>query len=251
MNGIHYNKICLMLPTYKRSGSSLPVFIRSAISTVSDTGNISFAFCVNKSDMITKKFLASFNFCGIQAEVFQEDLQSPNLGKYFNILYNGTRTKSEPGTLVTMLGDDMIFETHGWDRKILDLVNHYNGVGVFWCDDGYIARDRCAVNLFVARDFVEATEHPFMCELFAAEMIDLIWTKVGKYTKTSHFLPDVRILHNHTTRYPKEEWDETFVRLNKVQDQVHQSGGKQRAKGIAKKIAEVLKSKNLTGDSVC
>jgi hypothetical protein len=171
------------------------------------------------------------------------------LAKYFNAMYNYTMTKPERGTVVSMTGDDMSFETTGWDRILLDLINVYRGTGAFWCNDAFIAREKCAVNLFVTRDFVEATEHPFMCEDFAADLIDTVWTLVGKYTRTQHFLPDVIIRHNHNLKKPQAQWDATFKRLGVGRAEAHVLG-KPRAKDVARKIADILISKGLTGDSI-
>ena len=156
--------------------------------------------------------------------------------------------KPEKETVVSMVGDDMQFLTPNWDIKILELINHYKGIGVFWANDDYIARERLCVNMFVTRDFVEATEHDFMCELFAAEMIDYLWHKVGKYTKTLHFDPDIHIKHDHQYSYPTK--DDTFNRLQPLRDAAW-IGGKLKAKEIASKIAEILKKKGMVGKSVC
>ena len=150
--------------------------------------------------------------------------------------------------LVSQLGDDMVFKTHGWDTRLLDIVNSYNGIGVFWCNDDYIAHERCAVNLFVTRKMVEATERPFMCEEFAADYIDYLWTKVGKYTRSCHYLQNVIIKHNHNTSKPKEDWDPTFQRLKVIQDQASVLG-KARAKEVAREIADILIKKGFIGDN--
>jgi hypothetical protein len=89
-----------------------------------------------------------------------------------------------------------------------------------------------------------------MCEEFAGDMIDYLWTKVGKYTRTSHYLPNVIIKHNHNTAKPKEQWDATFNRLRPAQAQ-GQEVGKKRARQIAAEIAAILIKKGFVGDSVC
>jgi hypothetical protein len=249
VNGIHYDRICVMLPTFGRSTTYLPSFLRSAILTASTPRSVSFAFCVNVHDEATKAFLRAFDWKGHEWEMIEEDLPKPDLSIYFNMLYNQTKTKREGGTVVTMMGDDFVFETGGWDARILALINAYAGVGVFFVNDSYIARERCCVNLFVTRQFVEATERPFMAD-FPAEMIDVVWHSVGKLTRTLHFDADTIIRHNHSTRKPVDQWDATFKRLNAIQTAVHAEGGKARAKQIAAEIAEILKRKGLVGDSI-
>lgn len=248
-----YDKICLMLPTYKRSKTYLPAFIYSAITT-SSPERVSFLFCVNKNDTETFEFLRNYDFRGFDFETIVEELPSPNLARYFNMLYDHVRSDQQTygrEVVVTMVGDDMVFETLQWDRRMLDLINAYGGVGVFWANDAYIAHERCAVNLFVSQDMVEATGRPFMCEEFEADQIDVVWTEVGRLTRTSHYDPDIVIRHNHSSRGPEAGWDPTFKRLNAIQQTVYARGGKSRAKQVAREIADVLLAKGFKGTSIC
>lgn len=179
-----YNKICLMLPTYKRSETSLPVFIDSAIEMANNPAALRFSFCVNKKDFDTFGFIINYAWPeGVEYEIIQEDSIQPNLAKYFNLLYDNTKFNN-PDTIVSMVGDDMEFKTKGWDLELLNLIQSYNGVGVFWCNDDYIAHENLCVNLFVTRKFVEATRKPFMCDLYHADMIDLVWMRIGVLTNT-------------------------------------------------------------------
>jgi hypothetical protein len=205
---------------------------------------------VNENDEETRKFLQGYDFKGHEWEIIYENLKKPNLGYFFNLIYDNTKTKEQAGTVVSMVGDDMEFRTDGWDRKILDLINHYNGIGVFFCNDDYIARERCCVNLFVTRAFIKLTMRPFMAD-FEAEMIDVVWTEVGKKTKTLHFLADVIIKHNHSTAKPKEQWDKTYNRLRLEQEKIHHDGGKAKAKKIGSVIADRLSGLGIIGDSIC
>jgi len=241
-----YNKICLMLPTYGRSDTYLPEFIDSAMAT-SSPDHVCFSFCINKHDDKTKEYLRKKDFRDFQFTITVEDLPSPHLAKYFNMLYEESKWKLSSFCVVSMLGDDMVFRTKEWDLRILDLINAYKGIGVFWCNDDYIAHERCPVNLFVTRKMVEATEAPFMCEKYEADMIDYLWGKVGKYTGTSHYLPDVHIWHNHSTSKPPEQRDPTFQRLAKIQEQAHKIG-KPLCRQIAHQIADILNRKIQSGE---
>lgn len=241
-----YNKICLMLPTYGRSDTYLPAFIDSAMATAS-FDRVCFAFCINRHDQKTIDYLCKKNFGDFQFTVAIEDLPRPHLAKYFNMLYEESKYKLSSYCVVSMLGDDMEFRTSDWDIKILDLINFYKGIGVFWVNDDYIAHEQCPVNLFVTRKMVEATEVRFMCEKYEADMIDYIWGKVGKYTATSHYLSDVHIWHNHSTIKPPEQRDLTFRRLAKIQEEAHKIG-KPLCRQIAHNIADTINRKIQTGE---
>lgn len=211
------DRLCLMLPTYGRAKTSLPKFIDSAIDKVSNIKNICFCFCVNKKDVETQEYLQNRDLPhGCEWEmIFEKNIQ-PNLSLYFNMMYDQTRFNGE-NVAVSMLGDDMVFETPGYDLPIMKEINNYNGFGVFWCDDDYIAHETLCVNLFVSRRMVAATRKPFMCPLFHADMIDVVWYLVGTLTHTEHYLRDVIIKHNHSTAKNAEEWDNTFLRLRPLQ----------------------------------
>lgn len=209
-----YDKICLMVPTYKRP-LRLMSLIDSALRLAEDPRRLRFSFCVNKDDQETRDFLASRYWPVPDSwEVVNEETMQPNLSLYFNLMYEHTQFRD---ALVSELGDDMVFITKNWDTRILSEINRENGKVLVFCDDDYIAHEKCAVNAFTTREYVAATKKPFMCEFFHADMIDMILTMVGSLTGTLRFLPDVIIRHNHSTRDPEDKWDETFKRLSPVQ----------------------------------
>lgn len=240
-----WNRIVLFCPTYGRSHNHLPAFIQSAMDTASEAKNICFSFLVNCNDKVTKDYLLNFHFNDVEWEMIEETLPKPHLAKYYNQLYGQTKFNN-PETVVTMVGDDMIFRTKDWDRKLIDIINYYKGIGVFWCNDDYIAREKLCVNLFVTRMFIEMTESNFMCELFPAEMIDVVWTEVGRLTRTSHFLPDVHLFHNHGGKNP----DCTYNRLQPLRREGHRIG-KDKARLEGARIANLLLRKGIQGTSIC
>ena len=82
-----------------------------------------------------------------------------------------------------------------------------------------LKKQKLCVNLFTTRKIVNATGKPFMCELFHADMIDVIWMNVGIFTQTLKYLHNVILQHNHNTRlYKPDEYDETFERLRPLQE---------------------------------
>ena len=215
-----YNKICIMLPTYKRSKTSLPVFINSALETCSNPANICFSFCVNKKDIDTLEYLDSYIFpFGCEYEIIVENSFVPNLAKYFNMLYNQTRF-SGSDIVASMLGDDMELKTHGWDIQLLNAISGLDGIGVFYCNDNFIAGGNLCVNLFVTRKFVDATKKPFMCPMFNADMIDYVWHMVGGLTRSLHYSENIVIQHNHDLKKTPEERDETYNRLEPFRQSV-------------------------------
>lgn len=244
-----YDSICLMLPTYGRSETLLPRFITSATATAKNLADLKFAFCINEKDTKTYDYLMRLPWPNRKnLLIVFEKTEKPNLAYYFNLLYTGAQIFGD-GCVASMVGDDMEIITPGWDEKILNAINQYDGIGVFWCNDDYIAKERMCVNMFVARKFVDATERPFMAEEFEADMIDYVWRKIAKYTRTAHYFPDIIIKHNHNTSKPRGQWDSTFNRLRPSQAQGHVVG-KGRAKEIAHKVADTLIAKGMYGSSI-
>jgi hypothetical protein len=207
-----------MFPTYGRYNTSLPVLLKSCIDTCSNLQSICFAICINENDAKTEDFLREFfsapELKNIPCIVVKENLPTPNLAIYFNMLYDTVVEKfRDERIVVSMFGDDMEFKTPGWEATILREINKYNGIGVYWCNDNYIGGDHCPVNLQVTQQMVQATEKSFMNPIWPIDYIDDVWYWLGSYTKSLHYLPHVIIQHNHNTKQSKDKWDPTFKRL--------------------------------------
>lgn len=213
-----YNKIWLMVPTYKRP-EWLVRLIVSAIETAENVSNIGLCICYNVKDKSTVSFLQSEDFktltSGISLLTVEESTRQPNLSLYFNMMYDEVVKNHGSKNIVSMIGDDMVFVTKGYDRRILDKINETNGRGIVWCNDDYIAKDKCPVNLFVTTELVQTTGKPFMCPEFRADMIDVVWGTVAKATGLQCYLGDVVIKHLHSTSLPAH--DDTFQRLAPIQ----------------------------------
>jgi hypothetical protein len=131
-----YDRINLMLPTYKRVfNGKLPKFLVSLFQTCYCDDNIYITFLVDEDDNETISFIRLLNLqCDIQ--VMMHNIKESHLGKLYNkIYYEGSY--NDPNTLVSMVGDDMVFVTQNWDKRILDKANEINGVGIIFCDAIY------------------------------------------------------------------------------------------------------------------
>jgi hypothetical protein len=212
-----YDRIALYLPTYKRV-KRLKRFINSAIEKADDPSRIDFCFIVNALDNETKEFIGLFSFpSGSKSDILTENTKQPNLAFYYNLAYDNFRFNS-PSTVVSMVGDDMVFTTHGWDTYILCEVNKANGDIVLHTDDEYIAHGKMCVQLFTTCKVVDATKKPFMCTEFHADMIDVVWYIVAQLTSIRVYLSDVAIRHEHETReIDPLKRDETHRRLAPIQ----------------------------------
>lgn len=206
-----YTKINLMIPTFDRT-EQLTELLDSSLRKASDPNRIAFSFCVNESDRKTLN-LVERRYWPKPENVFVtlERTRQPNLALYYNMLYKMAWPDADD-MIVSMVGDDMVWMTSGYDEKILDKINECEGKAIVYCDDDFIAHDQLCVNLFTTRRMIPEGM-PFMCPFFAAEMIDVVWYKIGKMTGTLRYLDKVILRHNHGSAMPQDKRDNTFNRL--------------------------------------
>lgn len=169
---------------------------------------------------------------GVAYEKIIDKISTPNLARYYNRCYMEAHHQN-PGTVVSMVGDDMVFRTHGWEVRLLEAIERFKGIGVFYCAGDERFDDALCVNGFWTRQFVDQCggwperewpgwvgkynlqwgEAPFMCPVFPANGIDVVWQLIGDATETSRYLADVIIKHNQWSR-PEVGQDETSVLLS-------------------------------------
>lgn len=213
-----YKKINLLLPTRKRVRSgSLSRYLKSAMQTA-DPRRLVVTFLADRDDEETLRYLEKGEHIRCPYEVLiNEEIRKPHLGRFYNRLYRETRWQEEE-IAVSMTGDDMIFETPGWDLRVLEEMNRTQGWAVVYGDDDLWQHEKMCVNLFTSRRLVEATGRPFMCEYFAGDFLDAVWHEVGRQMRFLSYLNDVVIRHENNYAKPKALRDETNRRLQGVTD---------------------------------
>jgi hypothetical protein len=235
-----YDELWLMVPTYKRV-EWINRLVASALEMADDPSRINFCFCVNAKDAKSIAFVNELEGKRLEdpragsTVIVKEKSIQPNLSLYFNMMYDAVLPLTGGDCVVSMLGDDMEFATKGYDTRLLDEINKRDGLGVFWCNDGYVAGSRCCVNLFVTKKMVDLTGRPFMCPLYRADMIDAVWWWIGAMTGTHCYLSDVVIKHLHNTSLPA--YDETFRRLRPLQVSANSPANQQLGKVYATIVA--------------
>jgi hypothetical protein len=206
---VMYDKINIMMPTYKR-----PKMLRRCIDSILDTAqkkeNICFTFMINKKDRSYDDFEWPFDTC-----VLKENLDEPDISEYFNRMYAETAHKGE-NILVSFGGDDFIYETPGWNTRVLDTINQADGVAVVHCDDAFIAHGTCTVNFFTTRKFVDAMGVPYNCPYYKRYYMDEAYSHIADAVDANYYLSDVVIRHDHMSARP--QCDETYARLQGVGD---------------------------------
>jgi glycosyltransferase involved in cell wall biosynthesis len=204
-----YDSINIMCPTFGRSHNKLPRMIQSALKTASRPDRLRFTFMLHEGDEDSRKVVEQL-VPEKQRDILWENRETPHLAIFYNRMYAETRFQ-EIGTLVSMIGDDMIFESGGWDTEVLRVANDYDGICVIHGDDCFCWHDRCCINLFSTRRYVDAmAPHPFMCPEFPCDGMDVVQHEIGNRVGRRVYLPAVKIRHDHATAGVH---DRTYTRL--------------------------------------
>jgi len=204
-----YTAINLMLPTRKRL-AGLERFTTSAIHLAADASRLRFSFLVDVSDIETLKWVNDFQW-NHKHIIIDHRTDGPHLARYYNRLYAESIYKDE-GTLVSMVSDDMYFDTQGWDRLVLDRINQYHGNAYVFGDDCYLQHGNMAVNGFTTRTVVEGIgTGEFMWGRWRANMIDVVWTEIARRAGILEYIPELHVVHDHQGK--KTVKDETHLRL--------------------------------------
>jgi len=206
-----YTRINIMMPTRKRL-PWLQRMLESAYATAAHPDSLVATVLLDSDDpqrKETERFLSAIR--PAPSVRLNTSSDGPHLARFFNALYD-TPPYNTPDTLVSMVGDDAIFESRGWDAAVLDAMNAAKGWALVYGDDCYVQHERMCVHFFTSRLLVEATGHPFMWERWRANIIDVVWYHVAKRLGALVYLPEVHIRHDHSGQYQ----DETYRRMNPV-----------------------------------
>ena len=225
-----YDRICVMLPTYKRP-KRLRTFLRSMIRRAHSMRNICVALCLHKGDnqsaKIAVEMLDPANIAKLRGEgeslwndvqlyIVWETERRPHLSKFFNLIYANVVACCGPSTCVSMFGDDMRFVSLDWDKHFLDEINEHDGLALVYGDDCFKQHKKLAVHFVTTQKVVNLIGFPFMAP-FRADFIDRIWHNVAKAAGWLYYMPHVKIRHEHNTRKSKANWDWVYKRLRKEQ----------------------------------
>lgn len=206
---VKYDAINLMLPTRGRV-QGLKRFVESAITLADNPGLLRFSFLTDHDDAPTNQWTRSLLWQG-KHTIVDHETDGPHLARYYNRLYYESIFQ-ELGTLVSMVADDMYFETKGWDSLVLDRMNKYDGRAFVYGDDCNVQHEKMAVNCFTSRLVVDGTcTGEFMWGRWRANIIDVVWTEIARRAGILEYIPELKIVHDHNNK--KAVKDATHLRL--------------------------------------
>ena len=180
-------KISLLCPSRERLNKFL-TFTSSIFCTAKNIKNIEIVLGVDEDDPKFKEYKRiANNLSFIKFITFKEGLfKEEGLSGLWNIM-----ARKCTGDIVAMVGDDMIFQTNDWDKKIIDTFQaQEDPIWLIHCNDGmrgpgnkYENVEPMAVNSFVHRAYINAvgryvqTEEP---AIFQDTYLDRLFNGLGR-----------------------------------------------------------------------
>lgn len=204
-------KIALLVPSRERIEKKVEL-ANSILNTVSNINNVKLYFGVDLDDPTRDEAFKIKDQCN-----FIEIVDIDNEGKYLNlgVLWNICARASQE-EIISMVGDDMVFMTKGWDEKIISEFTPPNcpedNFKMVYCYDGRHG-SRIAVNAFVHRVYMDLNGY-FMREEFPVDKIDIWLQQIFKSFNRLKYRGDIHIEHKHWS-FRKSAVDNVVIRMRK------------------------------------
>lgn len=146
--------------------------------------------------------------------------------------------------IICFVGDDVVFQTPGWEKQIVDYMN-VNGPCVAYCND-LLQGGNLPNNVFLSSEIVEALGYMCPPEL-KHYYIDNFWKDLGIRLGRMKYFPDIVIEHMHwsNNKMPK---DELYTESERMMGEDQQAFDKYRAERFdsdIRKIAEFWATRTL------
>lgn len=188
-------KIALLLPSRERLNMKFTI-INSIIATADNIDNVRLYLGIDEDDPtrdIVKRMEKALPFIKVVDLV-----KTPNEKANIHVMWN-TCARASTEEIISMIGDDMIFRTAGWDTAIIKEFEEgpKDNIKLVYCHDGHHG-ERLCVNAFVHRDYMKHNgSGVFLREEFIANWVDNWLMQVFQALGRIKFLPDILIEHNH------------------------------------------------------
>jgi glycosyltransferase involved in cell wall biosynthesis len=237
-------KISILLPTRNRP-ANLERFVRTAFATASRPQGLEILFGIDDDDHISLPKLLE-----LQREFPIKYKVGPRrfLGVYSNELLEMAN-----GTYLFPAGDDLVFETPGWDQRVRGEIDKYpDGIVTVYCRDG-VNDERFACHLFFHKALANALGY-ITCPKFSARYLDTwigeIFRNVANATNQARYiyLDDVSIQHYHYSVGGRAPFDQVYDEANKRDQEMAQVWYSSLAERIrdTKKLLAYINSVNDT-----
>ena len=185
-------KIAILVPSRERMNRRLTMLM-SILTSVKDINNVNIYLGVDEDDPTRdriKKIAAAIP-C-VKIVDIKNNGQFIGLGKMWNIC-----TDNSTEEIISMIGDDMVFTTPGWDEMIIEEFKNApaDNIKAVHCNDGCHGR-KLAVNLFCNRKYAQIMGR-FMREEFKINWVDQWLHQEFSAFNRLTYRGDIMIEHRH------------------------------------------------------
>lgn len=192
-------RISILCPTRGRPGNVLRL-IRSALATAD--GPVEFVFYVDADDAPTRSLLQELS--GRIPGLILSTLVGPRI--VLSEMWNRCAEIARADVLMHA-GDDITFDSAGWDARVLAEFDKYPDRLVFVHGDDRLQGANLGTHGFLHRRWIEAVGY-FVPPYFSSDYNDTWLTEVADKLGRRRYLPEVVTEHHHPLA-GKAEWDTT------------------------------------------
>lgn len=179
----------------------------SAVSTATDTRGLEILFYLNEDDPLVGEYKHG------PFTVFIMGRDGPTSYAWNEL------ARRAAGDVLMLMGDDVVFETPGWDVKLRGALCELNGssagnpgggLGVFSFDDGRSPLGEGHPHPAMTREVYKRLGY-LACPMFRHFYVDTWLVDLAKAAGIFHYLPDMKVLHDKP--WDKGTPDETKARV--------------------------------------
>lgn len=200
-------KIAILVPSRERMNRRLTM-LTSILTSVKDINNVTVYFGVDEDDPTRDmiKRVATAIPC-VRIVDIKNDGKFIGLGKMWNICVDASTEE-----IISMIGDDMVFATPGWDEMIIEEFKNApaDNIKAVHCNDGHFG-SKLAVNLFCNRKYTQIMGR-FMREEFKINWVDQWLHEEFSAFNRLTYRGDIMIEHRHWL-YGKDKRDGVASRM--------------------------------------
>ena len=187
-------KIAILIPTRERLNKKLTL-LSSILCTANDINNVTVYFGVDTDDPkrdIILNMEKAFTFLKI-VDIPAKPNTEVNINKIWNTL--AANAKED---IFGYIGDDMVFKTNDWDKKIIEEFTNNpvtENIKLVHVDDGF-HKDKLCVNAFMHRNYYDTIGY-FVRDEFVVNWSDQWMYQIYKALNRIVYRGDIFIEHQH------------------------------------------------------
>lgn len=195
--------ISLILPTRNRPDNLKRLF-QSILDTTEKLNNIEISMRIDIDDMKSLDIIEQFPSLRIKGYVGS---RSKNYGDYWNDAW-----KNASGEIFMMCGDDFVFRTKNWDKRIIEEFNKYPDKLIFVFGEDGLQHGNIGTHGFIHKNWTNLTGY-FACPLFHVFYHDTWNDVIAKEIGRRIYIPELFFEHMHYS-INKAPIDETYKEMS-------------------------------------